>query len=70
MRMPKCLIRWNTCLAGLSSLLTIFPLHAPAQTRSQAAFDPATLVNPLIGTTNGGKMCIRDRLCTDLATHC
>ena len=54
MRMPKCLIRWNSCLAGLSSLLTIFPLHAPAQTRSQAAFDPATLVNPLIGTTNGG----------------
>ena len=36
-------------------MLAALLLMIPAQMRSQAAaFDPASLVNPLIGTTNGG----------------
>lgn len=52
--MPNCLVRWTSCLAGLLSVLPVMAPYTPAQVRSEAAFDPAALVNPLIGTTNGG----------------
>lgn len=52
--MRKQFVRRKFFVAGVSSVLALLSLHAPAQERTTAISDPAALVNPLIGTTNGG----------------
>ena len=53
MSYKKCNLRWILLCAGAVALMAAY---APAQMQksSSTASDPASLVNPLIGTTNGG----------------
>jgi predicted alpha-1,2-mannosidase len=46
--------RWIACTAGLLCLVSAGADFARSQSVDGAVTDPASLVNPLIGTTNGG----------------
>ncbi len=47
-------LRWALCAAGSVGLIVVCTGRAQMQKAGHALSDPAALVNPLIGTTNGG----------------